>query len=155
MNMTAQDIGNLVSGEVVGDASRRISGAAGLEEAGPADVSFVRDARQAAVLEASKAGAVFVPRELLAKKGGVNGRTTYIVVEQPPLAFVHVLKILEGERRTHPSGVHPTAVIHPRAVLEAGVSVGALSVVEEGAVVGAGSRIYAQCYIGRGATLGA
>jgi UDP-N-acetylglucosamine acyltransferase len=51
-------------------------------------------------------------------------------------------------------GVHPTAVVSPRAELGAGVSVGPYAVVEEGARVGAGCEIGAHAVVKRHTVLG-
>jgi len=50
--------------------------------------------------------------------------------------------------------IHPTAVIHPRAALGAGVSVGPFAVVESGAQLGEGCAIHAHAFVGGSVTLG-
>ena len=50
--------------------------------------------------------------------------------------------------------IHPTAVIHPRANLGAGVSVAPLAVIEEGAVLGDGCIVHAHAFVGGHVTLG-
>ena len=50
--------------------------------------------------------------------------------------------------------IHPTAVIHPQAVLGAGISVGPLAVIEQGAVLGDGCTVHAHAFVGGHVTLG-
>ncbi len=50
--------------------------------------------------------------------------------------------------------IHSTAVIHPKALLGAGTTVGPLAVIEEGARVGDGCTIKAHAFIGGHVTLG-
>ncbi len=50
--------------------------------------------------------------------------------------------------------IHPTAVIHPQAVLGAGVTVDPFAVVEAGAQVGDGCTVHAHAFIGGSVTLG-
>jgi UDP-N-acetylglucosamine acyltransferase len=50
--------------------------------------------------------------------------------------------------------IHPTAVIHPQAVLGAGVTVGPFSVIEEGAHLGDGCIVHAHAFIGGSVTMG-
>ena len=50
--------------------------------------------------------------------------------------------------------IHPTAVIHPQAVLGTGVTVGPLAVIEEGAVLGDGCTVHAHAFVGGHVTLG-
>ncbi|MEO6740668.1 MAG: acyl-ACP--UDP-N-acetylglucosamine O-acyltransferase, partial [Chthoniobacteraceae bacterium] len=47
-----------------------------------------------------------------------------------------------------------TAVIHPQAVLGAGVSIGPLAVIEQGAVLGDGCTVHAHAFVGGHVTLG-
>ena len=50
--------------------------------------------------------------------------------------------------------IHPTAVIHPQAVLGTGISVGPFAVIEEGAVLGDGCTVHAHAFVGSHVTLG-
>ena len=50
--------------------------------------------------------------------------------------------------------IHPTAVIHPQAVLGTGVSVGPLAVIEAGAVLGDGCTVHAHAFVGSHVTMG-
>ena len=50
--------------------------------------------------------------------------------------------------------IHPTAVIHPRASLGAGVSVAPFAVIEEGAILGDGCVVHAHAFVGGSVTLG-
>ncbi|SHG29472.1 UDP-3-O-(3-hydroxymyristoyl)glucosamine N-acyltransferase [Cognatishimia maritima] len=52
-------------------------------------------------------------------------------------------------------GIHPSAVVDPKATIGQNVSVGPLAVIEAGARIGDNCQIGAQCYIGLDVTLGA
>jgi UDP-N-acetylglucosamine acyltransferase len=51
--------------------------------------------------------------------------------------------------------IHPTAVVHPTAALDAGVKVGPYTVIHEGCEIGAGTSIGASCTIGPWTRIGA
>jgi len=51
--------------------------------------------------------------------------------------------------------IHPTAIVHPGAELEAGVELGPFAIVESGVHVGAGTRVMAYAYLCQGTRLGA
>tara|TARA_R110002012_G_scaffold50466_1_gene130497 strand:+ start:1284 stop:2303 length:1020 start_codon:yes stop_codon:yes gene_type:complete len=53
------------------------------------------------------------------------------------------------------TGIHPSAIIDPTAILADDVSVGPLTIIAAGARIGAGSVIGPQCHIGTDAVLGA
>ncbi len=50
--------------------------------------------------------------------------------------------------------IHPTAAIHPQAVLGTGATVGPFAVIEEGAQLGEGCIVHAHAFIGGNVTLG-
>lgn len=51
--------------------------------------------------------------------------------------------------------IHPTAVVHPKAELAQGVTIGPYAIIHEDVVIGAGTEIMAHAYIDRYARLGA
>jgi UDP-3-O-[3-hydroxymyristoyl] glucosamine N-acyltransferase len=169
MKISVQELCDLVGGTLTGVSSLTITGAAGLEEAGPVEVSFLKDlksAKNSAYLN-SKAGVILAPREL------DDRNKTLILVDHPLAAFCVVLRILEKEKRVIDQGIHSTAVIHPTATIGPNVSVGPYCVVEEGARleencvlkshvtigarsrIGAGTLIYPQVVIREDVTIGA
>jgi len=150
VNLTLKQLAELVGGTLTGDPAAVVTGAAGLPDAGPADVSFLADAKRAADLAGTKAAVVIVPKGLSAD--GIAAKVE--VPGLPQLAFAKVLRILERERRPLPTGLHPSAVVHPSAKLGAGVAVGACAVIEAGAVIGDNTVLYPQTYIGTDTVVG-
>lgn len=151
MRLKVSDIAEQVKGRVSGDGAAVIQGVAGLTDAGPADISFVRDAEKAetlALFKSSRAGAVFVPK-------GFNavGRTV-VEVENPIAAFCQVLALIEKENQIRPSGVHPTAVVHASAKIGRDVHIGAHCVIEKDAVIDDGVCLIAQVYVGSRSRVG-
>ena len=57
---TAQEISQLVGGQLEGDGQRVIGGMATIESAGPEDLSFIANARYEKHLSQTRAGAVIV-----------------------------------------------------------------------------------------------
>lgn len=150
MRLTLAELAALVGGTLSGDGRRVVTGAAGLEEAGPEDVSFLADAKRAAELAKTRAGVVIVPAGVAS-----DGGNRVAVKGHPQIAFAKVLALIERERRPLPEGIHPAAIIDPKAELAAGVAVGACAVIEAGAKLGPRSVVYAQAYVGAGAVIGA
>lgn len=148
MKMTLSQIADLVGGQAHGDDGRVIEGAAGLDEATEKDISFLANAKYTDRLSSTKAGALLVSPEV-----PLNGRPA-VVLKNPHFGWAKVLEVLEKERLLHPTGIHPTAVVSPKAVLGKDVAIGAHAVVEDGASLGDGTILYAQTYIGRDTSLG-
>jgi len=122
--------------DVEGDPGVVIGGVASLDAAGPGDLGFVRSARYAKELVASRAGALIVPHGLDA------GGRTVIRSPHPGLDFARAVAWLEPEPRPEP-GVHPAAHVAPDARVAPDASVGPGAVVGARGRVGAGSVLHA------------
>ncbi|MBI4055036.1 MAG: UDP-3-O-(3-hydroxymyristoyl)glucosamine N-acyltransferase [Elusimicrobia bacterium] len=151
MRLTVQQITELVSGKLEGDPQQVLEGAASLGEATPKDVSFLAHPRYAAQLRQTQAGCVLLPENNALIK---SGSFTQIYVKNPQWAFAQVLSQLEPERRSHPRGVHATALIASSAKVAPSASLGAYCVIEEGAEIGEEAILYPQCYVGRNSKIG-
>jgi UDP-3-O-[3-hydroxymyristoyl] glucosamine N-acyltransferase len=134
MNLSAKDAAAVVGGDLEGDGSVLIEGAAGLEEASEREISFFHNTKYLASLQNTKARVIFIPR---ATNGTVlpQGKTL-IRVKNPQWAFAQILGLIDRERQIHPKGIHPKAHVEPTAT------------------IGAGTMIYPGCYIGHNVRVG-
>jgi UDP-3-O-[3-hydroxymyristoyl] glucosamine N-acyltransferase len=124
-----------------GDPARVVTGVAPLDRAGPADISFLTDARYRAAARASRAGAFLAPAEVTDLPGPT------LRVAAPPQALITLLRLFHPPVPVSP-GVDPTAAIAPEARLDPTASVGPLAVVAARARVGARVRVGALVYVG-------
>lgn len=140
-----KELAELTKCKLVGDPSHLIRNVADLESASPEDASFLANPRYLHAMKSSQAGVIFVdPQAPLAE--GKN----YLISEQPSQAFQQVVDTLFPQRSS-PSGfngIHPTAVIHPTAKLEAGATIGPQAIIDEGVIIGSQTFIGAGVYIG-------
>lgn len=146
--MRVSDIAQLTGGRVSGDGWREIRGVAGLESAGPEDLSFADSPRALEAMRSSKAGCI-----LLIAGAEVAGRTT-IAVANPKWAFVRATAALLPAPPVEP-GIHPSAVIHAEAELANTVRVGPHAVVGRQVRIGERTRIEAGVTLGEGVEIGA
>lgn len=152
VDLTVAELAALAGGEAQGDASMRVAGAAGLSEAGPADVSFLGNPKYAEAAAASNAGCVFLPRQGAEK---LTTRTkNRILVDDPQYAFSLVLQHIENKRPKAPPTLSPKAEIHFQAKMGPNVCVGPFTVIERGAAVAEGTTIGAQVFIGENVRIG-
>ena len=125
----------LVGGRLVGTADPVITGAAGLEDAGPGDLTFVARAGLLGRLAACRAAAVLLGP-------GMTADRPAILVDQPYAAFALVLgEFAADPDRVFPPGVHPTAVIAPDADVAGAASIGPYCVIGAGVRLGSGTRL--------------
>jgi len=152
MEQTASALAGRVGGKLVGP-DRAYTGVATLSGAGPDEVAFsVGD-----LPEECTAGIVLSVRPVVGH--------TCIVVDDPKLAFIHLLHELfpvehaPGVHRgatVDPSAeIHPSATIHAGAVIASGCSVGAESIIHPGVVLYPGTIVGSRCVLHAGCVLGA
>ncbi len=144
--MKLSELADRLACELLGDGEVELRGVAGLERAGPGDLSFLASPRYAPQLATTRASAVIVPR-------GENTALPRLVSDNPYLAFAQAVGLLLPPRRPAP-GVDPSAQVHPSAVLGAGVHVAALAVVGARARIGARSVLHPHVVVYEDAVVG-
>jgi UDP-3-O-[3-hydroxymyristoyl] glucosamine N-acyltransferase len=162
---TLAEIAMLTKAELV-DPSRAdhvITGVASLEEAGPMHLTFFENIRYAAQLAQTCAGACLVSERFADR---VPPHVTVLRATSPFQAFVAYARHIHQDAMRPPSGfrldgISPSAVIHPTAHLEDGVTVDPLAVIGpdveigSGTLIGSGAVIAAGVRIGRDCSVGA
>lgn len=138
--MRIGELGQRLGRDVVGDGGFEIAGVAALADAGPRDLSFVRNEQFAAQLPASRAGA------LVLLPGMDPGGRPSILSPNPGLDFARAVALL-APSALPAAGLHPAAHVDATAELDGSVSVGA------GACVGAHSRVGARSIVHANATV--
>ena len=135
--------------ELVGDGEVLVTGVAGLEHAGPGDITFLARPALRDLLPDCKAAAVIIGP-------GQEADRPALRVDDPYRAFVLLLhRSAPPQDRIFPPGIHPTAVIAPSAELGPGVRVGPCAVVGEGCKVGARVMVGPQTVLEPDVSLGA
>jgi UDP-3-O-[3-hydroxymyristoyl] glucosamine N-acyltransferase len=150
MQMTVLEIAERIGADLEGDGSLPVTGFSGIDEAGPGDLTFCSSPKYAPLLRESAAAAVLVDRGFAG-----DSAVPLLRVDDPYLAFIQVLRLMEIGPRRGPAGVHPSAVVDPSAVIAPGASVGPLCVVEAEAVLAEGVTLMAGTFVGAGARLDA
>jgi UDP-3-O-[3-hydroxymyristoyl] glucosamine N-acyltransferase len=146
--MKASEIAERLGGILEG-ADVDLFACGGLEEARAGDLSFCKDAKHRALVEATKASAVLLPPEW-----DQGAPCSIIRVADPNRACMEAAKIFAPAEPVRSPGVHPTAVVDESVKLGEGVHIGAFTVIEKGAEIGEGAVIEAQVFIGEGCKVG-
>ncbi|GAB4228652.1 MAG: UDP-3-O-(3-hydroxymyristoyl)glucosamine N-acyltransferase [Chlamydiales bacterium] len=138
-----------------GDPDTVLSGVAELKTATPTDVSFYSTAflskgNKQDDYRNSHAGAFCVSTDF-----SIDERRNYLIARNPDLAFQEILTLFHGRQSfTGFTGIHPTAVIHPSAILAKDVSIGPYAVIDQDVIIGERSVIGPSSYIGMGSQIG-
>jgi UDP-3-O-[3-hydroxymyristoyl] glucosamine N-acyltransferase len=146
-------IADELGGELHGDRERSIANLAPLESATAGSLSFLANPKYQNQLAASKAGCVIVSPAL---KDAALARGDCIVAPDPYLYFARLTQWWKKHARPEePAGIHPSAVVHPEAVVDPSARIGPLCVVERGARIGAQTVLKSSVNIGEDCVIGA
>lgn len=141
--ITLAEIAATVGGTVIaGDPATPIASLAGLEDAGPGDLSFFENPKYRKAAAATRAQAMLVKEKLAGFEGA------QVAVPMPYLAFMQLVSVFYPAH-VPAAGVHPTALVDATATVAATASVGPRVVVEAGAMVGERAVLMAGAYVGR------
>ena len=130
-----------------GSADTEITGVAGIEAAGPGQLTFVSNPKYAALARSTRASAVIVAEDFPALP------TATLRSKNPYLDFARALELFYQPPQYAP-GIHPTAAVHPSAKIEAGAHVGPYVVIQENVEIGARAVLLAHVVIYHGVTIG-
>ena len=143
------DIAERFGGEIVGDATVRITQVATLETANVQHVSFFSNPRYRRSLDQTNAGAVLVSREA----ADATNRPR-IVCDDPYAYFARLSTFLNPTEAVVP-GTHPSASVDPTASIDPSCSIGALVAIGPGAIIGARTLIQSGSSVGAKVRIGA
>ncbi len=155
MPTTLASLARLVGGELVGDGSVEIAGAATLLDAGPLDVTLVDKIDKASSLATNCARAAVVPCGF-----PLEGLVMpVVVVADVHKAFTTLVLHFRPPRPEQRIGIAPGAIVSSSAKLgedvdvHGGATIGADVVIGRGSTIHAGARIMAGCKLGERVTI--
>src|SRR3954462_4205014 len=106
-----------------------ITGVAGIEEAGPGQITFVANPKYAAAARSTKAAAVIVTNDFPA----ITAAT--LRCENPYLVFARTIGLFTHAPRRYP-GVHSTAEVHTSVKIGKHAAIGPYVVIDEDVEIG-------------------
>ena len=148
MQMTVQAIAEIVGGRVEGDGTVVITGVASIDAAGAGDVTFAVDARRAASLAKSQAGAAIVWPD------APEARIPLIRTDNVNVAVAALLGHLASAEDLPSPGVHPSACIAEDVKLGANVAIGPGVVIGSRVMIGPRTVLCANVSVGADVVLG-
>src|SRR4051812_46742121 len=146
--MKLRELAERLACRLEGDGEVDIVRVAGVEEAGPGDLTFVANPKYLSALSTTRASAVLLRDDAPAASVSV------LRAADPYLAFARAVAIFAPPWKPAP-GVHPMAAISSDALLGADVSIGAFVAVGEGTTIGDRTVVFPNVTIGVGARIGA
>lgn len=132
-----------------GSPDIEINAAAGLDLAGPGDVTFLANPKYTPQIAATRATAIFLDQK------ADPGRDDIVVLraEDPYVAYTRALRLFHPEPELRPFR-HPTAVVDDTAEVDANTEIGAYAVIGKNCRVAPGVRIHPNVTLYEGVTIG-
>ena len=144
MKFNAEQIAELINGEVSGNSNIEIKSLAKIEDAKEGDLSFLANPKYTPSLYTSKASIIIVNKSFIPKK---NVNPTLIKVEDAYLSFNQLLE-LYSQMKFEKVGISKKADICSNSTIGNDVFIGAFSSINQGAIIEKNVKIYPNCYIG-------
>jgi UDP-3-O-[3-hydroxymyristoyl] glucosamine N-acyltransferase len=143
-----RDLAERLQCHLEGDGELDITRVAGIEDAGPGDLTFLANPKYASLVTQTRASAIILADTAPAAPCAM------LRSEHPYRSFADALRVL-GRDELPPPGIHPSALVAPDACLGDDVSIGPFAVVGAGAEIGHRVVLHAHVVIGPGARIGA
>jgi len=147
LEMTLEQIADVVGGEVLGDKNIVIKGVSGIKEAQEGDITFLANQKYYPLVEKTEATAIIVERKIR------NCSKPAILTDNPSLAFAKVVNLIAPASRK-PQGISNLAFIGEGVKLGKNVAIGPFVILEDDVEIGEDTIIYGGCYIGFGTKIG-
>jgi UDP-3-O-[3-hydroxymyristoyl] glucosamine N-acyltransferase len=145
--MKLSDLASRLNCRLVGNGDVNITGVAGMEQAGPDELTFLANPKYAHKVKHSRAAAILISEPLR------DAPIASLVSSNPYLDFARALEFFYQPPRPA-RGVHHLACIAQSAQIGENASIGPFAVVGENAIIGCNAVIYPHVVIYEGARIG-
>src|SRR2546427_836125 len=136
-----------------GPPDTEVRGVAGIEHAGPDQVTFMANRKYFSLLRTTRAGLVLLEEGVAIERGSSLPPLAALRSANPYLAFAHAIELFYQPPRYAP-GVHPTAIIAKTARIGEGAHIGPYCYIEEQVEIGCNAVLHSFVSIYRGAKIG-
>lgn len=147
MEKSLSELAAFTNSMLKGNGDIKINGVNSLENASEHQLTFLANPKYGKQLQTTKAAAVIIP-------DGIEISKPALVSKNPYADFVKILTLFAPAIPMPAPGIHPSAIVDPKAIIEKDVAIGPLCVVEANARIGAGTKLAAQTYIGANVVIG-
>lgn len=153
MEFSAQQIAELLNGELKGDPAATVNTLAAIEEGRHGALSFVADAKFLPHIAQTEASILIIDQSI-PLNGSLPEGCTAIIVENARVCFAKLLEMYD-RMRFDISGVSDKVNLAATAKLGNDVFIGAYCHIGENVVLGDGVKVFPNTYIGDGTKVGA
>ena len=150
MKFTAQQIADILEGDVVGNPEEEVSKLSKIEEGGKGSLTFLSNPKYNPYLYTTNASIAIVNKSFVPEK---EVTTTLIKVDNAYKSFSKLLEFY-NEVKNNKSGIEQPSFISESSKIGNNEYIGAFTYIGENVVIGDNVKIYPNCYIGDNTTIG-
>jgi UDP-3-O-[3-hydroxymyristoyl] glucosamine N-acyltransferase len=145
--MTLSDLAAALGCELRGDGAVEITGVAGMEQAGPSELTSLHNSKYAPKVKLTRAGAILVKSFL------DDVAPAQLISNNPYLDFARALELFYQQPKPA-AGIHPLAYVAPTARIGENASIGPFVFIGENVAIGRDAVLHPHVVIYEGATIG-
>ena len=147
--MKLKDAVELINGDLEGDGEAEVVNIAKIETAGPDEIAFIANPVYERFFNSANAGAVIVSRKFVPTGSNINNKKIPLIrVDDPYLAFVHLLDIFSPKTELQKIGIDDSAVVADSAsISDSEVRIGANCFIGEKVKIGERVSILPNCVL--------
>ena len=150
MKFTAQQIADILEGDVVGNPEEEVSKLSKIEEGEKGSLTFLSNPKYNPYLYTTNASIAIVNKSFVPEK---DVTTTLIKVDNAYKSFSKLLEFY-NEVKNNKSGIEQPSFISESSKIGKNEYIGAFTYIGENVVIGDNVKIYPNCYIGDNTTIG-
>jgi len=150
MKFTAQQIADILEGDVVGNPEVEVSKLSKIEEGEKGSLTFLSNPKYNPYLYTTNASIAIVNKSFVPEK---EVTTTLIKVDNAYKSFSKLLEFY-NEVKNNKSGIEQPSFISESSKIGNNEYIGAFTYIGENVVIGDNVKIYPNCYIGDNTTIG-
>jgi len=150
MKFTAQQIADILEGDVVGNPEEEVSKLSKIEEGEKGSLTFLSNPKYNPYLYTTNASITIVNKSFVPEK---DVTTTLIKVDNAYKSFSKLLEFY-NEVKNNKSGIEQPSFISESSKIGNNEYIGAFTYIGENVVIGNNVKIYPNCYIGDNTTIG-
>ncbi|MGC3944850.1 MAG: UDP-3-O-(3-hydroxymyristoyl)glucosamine N-acyltransferase [Chryseolinea sp.] len=151
MEFTVNQLAGILSGQVKGDGSEKITMLAKIQDAKKGQISFLSNPKYEQFIYTTQASAVIVSKDFVPKK---ELNTTLILVDDPYNSFTRLLEEYHKMVSFQKSGAEEPSFIGTNSVIGKGYYRGAFSYIGHNVKIGDNVKIYPHAYVGDNVVIG-
>src|ERR1700758_3609863 len=122
-SMKLAEVARKLGCRLEGPADAEIRGVAGIESAGPGQITFLANRRYFPLLKTTRASAVLVDERIALEREAGAAPIAALRTSNPYLAFARAIELFYTAPRYSP-GIHPTAILAKTAQVGKGAHIG-------------------------------